>query len=136
MKMKIGLQLFRILFILSIAYFFPAYVSAGESFIGTDTLVYKPYKDTVGLTKAQVYNHKSSETLLIYKPRPFEFVTNVPSDLAMFGKTVVAKKNLPKIGMLIGATAILVALDQPLLDAAQQFGRYIHLDAERKFTRA
>lgn len=136
MRLKIGLQLFRILFVLSIVYCFTAHVSAGESLIGIDTLVYKPYKDTVRLTKAQVYNHKSSESLLIYKPRPFEFVTNVPSDLAMFGKTVVAKKNLPKIGMLIGATAILVALDQPLLDAAQQFGRYIHLDAERKFTRA
>jgi hypothetical protein len=54
----------------------------------------------------------------------------------MFGKAVVAKKNLPKLGMLIGATAVLVAFDQPLLDAAQQFGRYIHLDAERKFKRA
>jgi len=136
MRMKVGFQQFRILFILSALYCFPANVSAGESSIGTDTLVYKPYKDTLRLTKAQVFNHQSSESLLIYKPRPFEFVTNVPSDLAMFGKTVVAKKNLPKIGMLIGATAILVALDQPLLDAAQQFGRYIHLDAERKFTRA
>ena len=136
MRMKIGLQQFRILFILSIIYCFPVNVSAGDIYKGTDTLVYKPFKDTVRLTKAQVFNLKSSESLLIYKPSPFEFVTNVPSDLAMFGKTVVAKKNLPKIGLLIGATAVLVALDQPLLDAAQQFGRYIHLDAERKFTRA
>ena len=136
MRMKIVLQQFRILFILSILYCFPTNVSAGDCNNGTDTLVYKPYKDTVRLTKAQVYNLKSSESLLIYKPRPFEFVTNVPSDLAMFGKAVVSKKNLPKIGLLIGATAVLVALDQPLLDAAQQFGRYIHLDAERKFTRA
>ena len=136
MRMKIVMQKISILFILGILFCFPANVSAGESCKGTDTLVYKPYKDTVRLTKAQVYDLNSSESLLFYKPRAFEFVTNVPSDMAMFGKAVVAKKNLPKIGMLIGATAILVALDQPLLDAAQQFGRYIHLDAERKFTRA
>jgi len=88
------------------------------------------------LTKAQVFNLNPSESVIMYKPRPFEFVTNVPSDLVLFGKAVVAKKNLPKIALLVGSTAILVALDQPLLDAAQQFGRYIHLDADRKFKRA
>ena len=132
MKVKIVLAHFRVLIVLSILFCFSITSFAGERNMGTDTLVYKPYKDTVRLSKAQVYDLKSSESLLIYKPRPFEFITNVPSDLAMFGKTVVARKNLPKIGMLIGATAILVALDQPLLDAAQQFGRYINLDAERK----
>jgi membrane-associated phospholipid phosphatase len=111
-------------------------LGANEHFVGKDTLVYKPFRDTVRLTKAQVYNLKSSESLLIYKPRPFEFITNVPSDLAQFGKTVVAKKNLPKLGVLLGATAVCVAFDQPLLDAAQQFGRFIHLDPERKFNRA
>ena len=107
-----------------------------ERFISKDTLVYTPYKDTVRLTKARVYNINSSESLLIYKPRPFEFIKHVPADLAMFGKTVVARKNLPALGLLVGSTAVLVALDQPLLDAAQQFGRFIHLDADRKFVRA
>ena len=134
--MRIVLQYFRILIFLSVLHCFPTNLTADESCTATDTLVYKPYKDTVRLTKAQVYDLNSSESLLIYKPRPFEFVTNVPSDFAMFGKAVVAKKNLPKLGVIIGATAILVALDQPLLDAAQQFGRFINLDAERKFTRA
>ncbi len=36
----------------------------------------------------------------------------------------------------MGSTAVLVAFDQPLIDAAQQFGRYIHLDADRNFNRA
>ena len=54
----------------------------------------------------------------------------------MFGKAVVAKKNLPALGLLVGSTALLVAFDQQLLDAAQQFGRFIHLDPERKFKRA
>lgn len=136
MSMKIVLQHFRVLIVLSVLHCFSANISARENFIGTDTLVYKPWKDTVRLTKAQVYDLNFTESLLIYKPRPFEFVTNVPSDLAKFGKTVVAKKNLSKLGLLVGATALIVAFDQPLLDASQQFGRFINLDPERKFTRA
>lgn len=134
MRTKIVLLQFRILTIMCVLHCFSINLLAFESFIGNDTLVYKPYKDTVRLTKAQVYDLNSSESLLIYKPRPFEFIKHVPSDLAMFGKAVVSKKNLPKLGLLIGTTAVLVAFDQPLLDAAQQFGRFIHLDAERKFT--
>ncbi len=127
---------FRALILISIMIGSSFHAVADGSNIGKDTLVYKSFKDTVRLTNARVYPLKSSETLLIYKPRPFEFVTNVPSDLAKFGKTVVARKNLPKLGLLLGTTAICVAFDQPLLDAAQQFGRYIHLDPQRKFNRA
>ena len=127
---------FRILILLSILHCFSSNLLSNECFKGTDTLVYKPWKDTVRLTKAQAFNLSLSESLLIYKPRPFEFVKNVPSDLGKFGKAVVAKKNLPKLGLLLGSTALLVAFDQPLLDASQQFGRFIHLDAERKFKRA
>lgn len=136
MRKKIVLLQFKLLVLFSVMHCFSIDSLANEGFIGKDTLVYKTWKDTVRLTKAQVYDLNSSESMLIYKPRPFEFVTNVPSDLASFGKSVVAKKNLPKLGLLIGATAVLVALDQPLLDAAQQFGRFVNLDAERKFTRA
>ena len=136
MRTKIGLMQFKLLILLCVLHCFSINSFACESFIGNDTLVYKPYKDTLRLTKAQVYDLNSSESLLIYKPRPFEFITNVPSDLAKFGKITVAKRNLTKLGLLIGTTAVLVALDQPLLDAAQQFGRFIQLDAERKFTRA
>lgn len=136
MSIKIVLQQFRFLVILGVLHCFSVNVSAVENSIVSDTLVYKPYKDTVRLTKAQVFNLNSGESMLYYKPRPFEFVTNVPKDLGMFGKAVVAKKNLPMLGLLVGSSAILIAFDQQLLDAAQQFGRFIHLDAERKFKRA
>jgi hypothetical protein len=127
---------FRILFVLCVLNIFSLNVFASEGLAGKDTLVYKPYKDTVRLTKAQVFDLNPAESVLFYRPRPFEFIKHVPSDLAMFGKTVVSKKNLPKLGLLIGSTAVLVAFDQQLLDAAQQFGRFIHLDPERKFNRA
>jgi len=136
MKLYTVLLKFWLLILLFVLPCFSVSLLADVVLKGNDTLVYKSGRDTLRLTKAQVYDLNDSESLIIYKPRPFEFVTNVPSDLAKFGKAVVAKKNLPKLGMLIGATAVLVAFDQPLLDAAQQFGRYIHLDPERKFKRA
>jgi len=97
-----------------------------------DTLVYRPYRDTVKLVKAQVYNHNDSTSLLFYKPIPLQFVKNVPSDLVSFGRVCTRKKNLPKLGLLLGGTALLVAFDQPILDATQQFGRYLNIDPERK----
>jgi len=103
---------------------------------GKDTLVYKSCHNTQKLTKAQILNLNSSESILFYKPRPFEFITNVPSDLGRFGKAVVAKKNLANLGLILGSTAVIVAFDQPILDAAQQFGRFINLDPDRKFVRA
>jgi hypothetical protein len=126
----------RFLLLLCVLPCFSINLFAGENLVLKDTLVSKPYKDTVRLTKAQVYDLNQTESLLVYKPRPFEFIKHVPSDLAMFGKAVVAKKNLPTLGLLVGSTAVLMVFDQQLLDGAQQFGRYIHLDGERKFTQA
>jgi len=97
-----------------------------------DTIVYKPYRDTVKLVKAQVYDIDSSKSLLFYKPVRFQFIRNVPSDLYQFGKTATRKKNLPTIGLIAGSTAALVVFDQQILDATQQFGRYLNIDPERK----
>jgi len=94
-----------------------------------DTMIYKAWRDTIRLEKAQVVNFNSGTSKLFYQPKPFSFIKNVPSDLYLLGKTTFSKKNLPKLGALLAGTALLVAVDQPILDAAQQFGRYIHLDA-------
>ena len=101
-----------------------------------DTLVYKPYRDTIKLVKAQVVDIDSSTSLLFYKTRPFGFFGYVPRNIADFCKVTTRKKNLPKVGMLVGGTAVLIALDQKIIDASQQFGRFIHLDPEKKFSTA
>ena len=111
-------------------------LTAGQDLKGKDTLVYKPWKDTVRLTKAQVFNLNSSESMLLYKPRPFEFIKHVPSDMVKLAKVTVAKRNLSNIGLIVGSSALLVAFDQQILDGCQQFGRFIHLDPNRKFNRA
>jgi len=94
-----------------------------------DTLVNKAWRDTFKVVKAQIVDLDAGHSLLFYRPKPFQFVKNVPSDLYQLGKTTFSKKNLPKLGAIIAGTALLVAVDQPILDASQQFGRYIHLHA-------
>jgi hypothetical protein len=94
-----------------------------------DTLINRSWRDTFRIEKAQIVHFDSGKSIMFYQPKPFRFVKNVPSDLYLLGKTAFAKKNLPKLGAILAGTALLVAVDQPVLDAAQQFGRYIHLDA-------
>lgn len=98
-----------------------------------DTIVYRPYKDTVKLVKAQVYDIDSSTSYVFYKTRPFGFLGYVPRNLVDFCKVSTRKKNLVTVGGVAVSTAILIAFDQQILDATQQFGRYINLDSERKF---
>ncbi len=118
-------------FILSIL-LFSFFQNSASAFERKDTLVYRPYRDTVKLSKAQIYELENSTSRLYYKPRTLEFVRNVPSDFASFAKVVTRKKNLPTIGALVGGTALLIAFDQQILDATQQFGRYLNIDPERK----
>lgn len=97
-----------------------------------DTLITKAWRDTIKVQKAQIFEVDPTYSMLFYRPKPFQFAKNVPSDLYNLGKTSFSKKNLPKLGAILAGTAILVAIDQPILDAAQQFGRYINLDPSRK----
>lgn len=118
-------------FIVSVLLFL-FYQNNASAYERKDTLVYRPYRDTVKLSKAQTYLLDDGSSALFYKPRRFEFLQNVPADFAAFAKITFRKKSLPTIGALIGGTAILVAFDQQILDATQQFGRYLNIDAERK----
>ncbi len=97
-----------------------------------DTLINKAWRDTFRVEKAQRIEIDSTYSMLFYRPRPFRFAKNVPIDLYQLGKTTFSKKNLPKFAAILAGTALLVAVDQPITDAAQQFGRYINLDPARK----
>lgn len=97
-----------------------------------DTLVTKAWRDTFKVRKAQVVDIDSSYSLMFYRPRPFQFFTHVPSDIAGLGKAVVNKKNLPELGIILATTAVIMPFDQIITDASQQFGRYLHLDPSRR----
>lgn len=97
-----------------------------------DTLINKAWRDTFRIQKAQIVEMDSSNPMIFFRPKPFQFAKFVPSDLYNLGKTSFSKKNLPKLGAILAGTALLVAVDQPIIDAAQQFGRFINLDPAKK----
>lgn len=100
-----------------------------------DTLVYVTNHGTTRQLKAQVFEAENDQSLLYYRPRPFDFVRYVPNDIYQLGKTAFSKKNLPKFGAILAGTAALIAVDQHITDAAQQFGRFIHLSPAHEFKR-
>lgn len=115
-------------FIVSIFIFFLAARVKAES--KKDTLVNVAWHDTSKIRKAQIFNTEEAE-MLYFRPKPFQFALNVPSDIYTMGKTAFSKKNLPKLGIILAGSALLVLVDQPITDAAKQFGRYINLNPAR-----
>jgi membrane-associated phospholipid phosphatase len=132
MGINISYFLQRIIIAFAFIFIIPI-TSASEK---RDTLVYKNKRDTSVLVKAQVVDIDSSTSLIFYKTRPFGFVGYVPRNLVDFCKVTTRKNNLTKVGLLIGGTAVLIALDQKITDASQQFGRYIHLNPDKNFAHA
>ncbi len=116
-----------ILFLLCL---FSGFILKAES--KRDTLINKAWRDTFKVQKAQVFNTESGGSMLYFRPKPFQFAKNVPSDIYLMGKSAFSKKNLPKLGAILAGSALLVLVDQPITDATQQFGRYINLDPSRK----
>ena len=97
-----------------------------------DTLVTLAWRNSVRVQKAQIVDLDSTQSMLYFRPKPFKFIQNVPSDIYQLGKVSFSRKNLPKLGMILAGTALLLAVDQPVTNAAKQFGRYINLDPSRK----
>ncbi len=100
-----------------------------------DTLVVVSGKKGERVVSAQVYNMDTNNRMIFYKPKPFEFVTNVPSDIGNLYKTTVKRENLSRLALLLGGTVALVAFDQQITDAVHHFGNYIGLDPARNFSR-
>lgn len=116
-------------YILFILILFAVVKVNGES--KRDTLINKAWRDTFKIRKAQVFSTQEASMVYLH-PKPFQFVKNVPSDIYQMGKTAFSKKNLPKLGIILAGSALLVAVDQPVTDASQQFGRFIHLNPDRR----
>lgn len=80
---------------------------------------------------AEIYTF-NDKTYVYTKPAPLDFIKNSPRDLIVFTKTTFQKKNLLKVGALVALTGILVALDQPITDNTQHFGRRIGLNGNNR----
>ena len=100
-----------------------------------DTLVVVNGKKGERVVSAQVYNLDANKRMIFYKPKPFEFITNIPSDFGDLYKTTVKRENLSGLAFLLGGTVALVAFDQQITNTLHHFGDYIGLDPARNFKR-
>lgn len=66
------------------------------------------------------------------KQNPVKFLVNPVFNIGIGARSAVKKENLWKTGAVIGGTVVLVLMDQSMIDASQQFGRYINLSTSRR----
>nr|WP_294898737.1 phosphatase PAP2 family protein [uncultured Pedobacter sp.] len=62
------------------------------------------------------------------KPERFGFITHVPDDLWQITKSPFQKQNLKGLAFVGASTGLLLWQDQNIVNAAQQFGRFIKLN--------
>lgn len=79
------------------------------------------------------YSMPDGSTLVYSKPKYFGFVTQLPKTLSVASKITFRKESIPALSVVALSTAIFISFDQPLLDGAQKFGRYIHLNSRNDY---
>jgi hypothetical protein len=73
------------------------------------------------------------KVLMFSKPKAFGFITGIPKTFRDAGGMTFRKKSIPAISVIAGSTALLIALDQNLIDGVQHFSSQIGLDASRDY---
>lgn len=80
------------------------------------------------------YLYKDEGYVHFEKPKTFSFLTDIPKNAIGYTKQSFKKKNLYKVGIVVGASALLIAFDQQIVDAVQGFARRNNISAEDDFT--
>lgn len=89
-------------------------------------------QDAIQMVQSKIGMHQ------IYSrpPGKFDHFRNFPNNLSTYWKNTFKKENLVRIGAMIGITAALVAVDQPVLDEMHQFGKGLGLQGNRRMRTA
>ncbi len=99
----------------------PIYICIGILFIGQN-IYSQPAPIAAEITKT--YHINDSLDFVYSKPKPFSFITNIPTNLYQYSKITFTKKNLVPMAAIAVSTAALVLIDQPLLDGVQHFAQH------------
>lgn len=78
---------------------------------------------------SKLYTYDST-TYLYTKPHPLKFVPNIFRNIVSVPSVIFRKENVWPIIGVVASTGILIYYDQPLVDGAQRFGRYIGLGTD------
>ena len=74
-------------------------------------------------SRTMVYAVNPEMDFAYHKPERFQFFKFGLRDIAAYTRNTFQKKNSLKIGAMAAGTALLVALDQLLIDKSQEFGK-------------
>ncbi len=96
----------------------------------TDSAIVR--KQTI-LSNEQSYDVGNGKIVIYTKPKPFSFLTNLPKDFAGIAKAPFKKNAVKPVLLVAASTALLVLLDQPLIDGAEKFSKNIHLSPEENY---
>ncbi|GAC1685145.1 MAG: hypothetical protein NVS9B3_03410 [Gemmatimonadaceae bacterium] len=83
---------------------------------------------------AQLVEVRPGETYAFTHPGFLQSVRNVPRDLVRSPSAVWQREQLPRIGLMLASTALLVAFDEEILAESERFGRSIHLGTSTEMT--
>jgi hypothetical protein len=82
------------------------------------------------LPDTKIYHINDSLSYYYVKPRPFAYIKHSMQDLYLTPMVLFKKESiLPALGVA-ASTLLLIAYDEPIIEAAQQFGRYINLNPD------
>ena len=59
------------------------------------------------------------------KPKPFAFITQIPKDIADYGKDTFRKENTGAIALMAAGTGLLIITDQYWVDKARNLGNHL-----------
>ncbi|MFT5237026.1 MAG: hypothetical protein ACI9M9_000618 [Flavobacteriaceae bacterium] len=86
-------------------------------------------------TEIQYYKVSDEYSYGYTKPKLFDIIKYVPSDLVGFGEFIIQKENTAWVAGAVGATLALIPFDQKLLDNAQELGEPIGLSKDVRYIR-
>ena len=89
--------------------------------------------DTTALQLQQnekAYDAGSGKIFIYSKPKPFAFITHLPSDAAGIVSATFKKKAIKPLLLIGVSTGLLLLADEPIANGVQRFSRNIHLHPE------
>jgi membrane-associated phospholipid phosphatase len=85
------------------------------------------------LPNEQSYDAGNGKIFIYTKPKPFSFLTNLPKDFVGIAKAPFKKNAVKPVLLVAVSTALLVLLDQPMIDGVEKFSNNIHLNADENY---
>ncbi len=80
----------------------------------------------------QAYNSRNGKIYIYTKPKPFGFVTNLPSDAAGMVSMAFKKESIKPMLLVAAGTSVLLLADQSIADRAQKFCDKINLHTKEE----